>query len=129
MTWKSDIMTLKQRLQEAAVAVEDCRRKLAQAEQLYDSLFKQAVGGTRSKRNVESDAPPIVNVNGSASSNFTERILTLLATSPQREWLNSEIQKQLPDVPKSTLPSLLYRLGKANKIVKTGYGKWKYAAM
>jgi hypothetical protein len=123
-------MSLKQKLQEAAVAVEDCRRKLEQAEQLYDSLFKQATSGTKSKKPAAASEPgtttaPAPHANGAPVANFTDRIRAILTAAPQKEWTNSELQKHLPDIPTTTLPSLLHRLRTKGKVVKVGYGKWR----
>lgn len=122
------VMSLKRKLQEAAVAVVDLRRQLLEAERNYDALFKQATGGTRAKRvSVSPSLPDNQPKSQVATGNFTDRISALLVSNAEKTWNYAEIHKNLPDVPITTIPSLLFRLQSKGKAVKSGRGKWKSA--
>lgn len=127
--WKYEFndMAIKQKLQEAAVAVEDLRRKLVEAQSVYDALYKQAISGAKPKKSAVESAAASGESNVVPLPNFTDRLDALLKSEPDKEWTNAELQSKLSDIPKTTLPSLLVRLRKTNKAVKIGYGKWKAA--
>jgi hypothetical protein len=120
-------MSLKTKLQEAAVAVEDLRRQLAEAERNYDALFKQATGGAKAKRLTTTTTQTTTPQPQVPTANFTDRIVALLSSNTEKEWSYGEIKKALPDIPDTTTPSLLFRLKKQGKVMKVGRGKWKVA--
>lgn len=127
-------MALKQKLHEAAVAVEDLRRRLADAERNYDALFKQATSGAKAKKGLPNETPVNSQPKSQTPSankptgNFTDRIEALLLSDSKKEWSYSDILEKLPDIPTTTTPSLLFRLKNKGTVVKVGRGKWKAAS-
>ena len=132
------LMGLKQKLQEAAIEVANLKRMLVEAERNFDALYKQVTSGAKAKKNTPTDGTNDENSQDetiklfgnmiSPAANFTDRIGALLISEPNKEWSYADIKKKLPDVPNTTIPSLLFRLKKNGKAVKSGRGKWKAAA-
>jgi hypothetical protein len=125
-------MGLKQKLQEAAIEVAGLKRMLAEAERNFDLLYKQATSGSKGKKISPADSTNSDDENKSVqktlsqlAANFTDRVLALLTSEPDKEWGYDDILKELPGIQKTTLPTLLFRLKKAGKVAKVGRGLWK----
>jgi hypothetical protein len=111
--------SLKQKLEDAAVQLVDAKRRLGEAQEKFDALFKQIKRGgnsTSAGQTTEETALP---------ENASERILTALKGDPSKEWTYGELEKALPDIPGNSLRALLYKLKGGNKVQKAGRGKWK----
>ena len=132
------LMGLKQKLQEAAIEVADLKRMLADAERNFDALYKQVTSGAKAKKssptegvNDQSYQDEAIKIFAKAfqpAANFTDRIEALLISEPNKEWSYGDIKQKLPDIPNTTVPSLLFRLKKNGKAIKAGRGKWRASA-
>ena len=122
-------MSIKQELQDAAVGVAEARRKLVEAEARYDALFQkvmQGVSGENHASTAQAQTLPVPKNVVGKPQNYTERVLALVRTKPNKIWSNSEIIKELSDIPTTTVPAILSRLcNQLEKIEKIGHGKWK----
>ena len=123
-TYTLSIMaTVKEKLQQAAVKVEDARRQLEQAEKEFDSLFKQVSRGNAKKQ--KTDLGDIPDVDLSTVDTSINQIAALIKCSPDKEWNYDEISAELPSVPRASIRVFLYKLKDEKQVLKVGRGKWK----
>lgn len=112
--------TIKEKLQQSAVKVEDLRRKLAEAECEFDALFKQVSKGKKSKADA---CDPDLDLNTVDTS--IEQIAGLIQGKPEKEWNYDEILTELPSIPRASIRVFLYKLKDEQRVLKAGRGKWK----
>jgi molecular chaperone DnaK (HSP70) len=113
--------TVKEKLQQAAVKVEDARRQLEQAENEFDALFKQVSKGKKSKTDI-GDVP---DVDLSTVDTSINQIAALIKGKPDKEWNYDEISAELPSIPRPSIRVFLYKLKDEKQVLKVSRGKWK----
>ena len=117
--------TVKEKLQQAAVKLEDLRRQVKQAESEFDALFKQVSrGATRKAKNGSPELP--LDTDLSTVDTSIEQIAGVMKSQPDKEWHYDDISTALPDVPRTSIRVFLYKLKNEERVQKVGRGKWKY---
>lgn len=123
----SDMASLKQKLEQAAIELADAKRILKQKQDAWDLLYRQATGGRASKK--ESNQSQSETGDSGVIGGVTERIVAILASDTSKEWKYKEIHKKLEDVPIPSLRAMMFKLQKDQKAIKAGRGRWKAATV
>jgi uncharacterized coiled-coil protein SlyX len=110
---------IKQKIEDAALELAEAKRRLADAQDKFDALFKQIKrGGNSATAGQTTDEPEL-------PENASEQIITTLKSDTGKEWSYAALETALPKIAKNSLRALLYKLKRANKVQKAGRGKWK----
>jgi len=119
----------KQKLEQAAEELVEAKLRLKAAQEKFDVLYRQAVSGSKAKRSSPGTIQETVRttqiINAVNEISATSRIENVLDSDGNKSWNYQEIEKILPDIPKSSIRALLYKLKNNGKALKVGRGLWK----
>ena len=118
---------LKQKFEQAALELASAKQRLGEAQNHFDALYKQVVGGVRSRRNIAPvlAATPATDAGQVSGERATDRIESVLCSNPAKAWKYTELSKKLPDIPAASIRALLFKLQRGRKATKVGRGLWK----